>query len=114
MKEEIIDNDRLTCANLNRIKQLEAALASEHELVKTLETENEELRDAVEAGRREEGEATNLREALAERESELAERENQLLSLSHRISENSSMNKDPLSRRDSLMGRIGGFGKHFI
>ena len=27
LKEEVIDNDRLTLANLNRIKQLEAQLA---------------------------------------------------------------------------------------
>mgnify|MGYP007125196167 CR=1 FL=1 len=26
LKEEVIDNDRLTCANLNRIKNLEAQL----------------------------------------------------------------------------------------
>ena len=58
LKEEIIDNDRLTVANLNRIKTLEAALAVEREgrealekVVDELEADGAEAREAIAEGR---------------------------------------------------------------
>ena len=48
LKEEIIDNDRLTVANLNRIKQLEATVEQHKEALKEVEHENEDLRAELE------------------------------------------------------------------
>lgn len=44
---QVIDNDKLTVANLNRIKTLEAQLNESARLVEALETENVELRRAI-------------------------------------------------------------------
>ena len=47
LKEEVIDNDKLTVANLNRIKTLEMQLGESARLVDALERENDELRRAA-------------------------------------------------------------------
>ena len=44
---QVIDNDKLTVANLNRIKTLEAQLNESARLVDALENENVELRRAI-------------------------------------------------------------------
>ena len=74
LKEEIIDNDRLTVANLNRIKSLEAMVEQHSTALEEAEDENTKLRaelaqsiDPAEAAREMEG----LRDLLAEREAQL-------------------------------------------
>jgi len=84
LKEEIIDNDRLTVANLNRIKHLEALVEQHKAALDEAEAENGELRSELERAaplaNEAEEEVGTLRELLAERES-------QLLAMSRRLSE---------------------------
>ena len=47
LKEEIIDNDRLTVANLNRIKSLEALLEQHKAALAEAEEENETLKEEL-------------------------------------------------------------------
>jgi len=44
LKEEVIGNDRLTVANLNRIKTLEAQLQEQADTIEQLEQQNEQMR----------------------------------------------------------------------
>ena len=87
LKEEIIDNDRLTVANLNRIKHLEAQVEQHKGALEEAEGENGELRaelakalDHSEAAAEQGAELDALRELLAEREA-------QIVSLSRRLSD---------------------------
>ena len=63
LKEEVIGNDRLTVANLNRIKMLEAQLDEERQANEELARENDELR-----GRPSAEKVDALQEMLGERE----------------------------------------------
>ena len=63
LKEEVIGNDRLTVANLNRIKMLEAQLDEERQANEELARENDELRDRPSAEK-----VDALQEMLGERE----------------------------------------------
>jgi len=112
LKEEVIDNDRLTVANLNRIKALEAQLGEQLETIEQLEQQNEELRA------RDESDASEV-EALKEI---LDDRERKLVQLSHRLEVREAMSemnnnsgridaridaRDTPTKRDSLLERIG-------
>lgn len=110
LKEEIIDNDRLTVANLNRIKQLEATVEQHKEALKEVEHENEDLRAELEK-------AAALGEAASEAEEEVAslrellnERESQLVALSRRMTdvleERDAMSPPAGARRDSFFNRL--------
>ena len=108
LKEEIIDNDKLTLANLNRIKSLEQRLAAESALVVDLEAEIDELRSAPPASApleelaAAEGEAAELRQLLAEREA-------QLVALSSKMSDQHMARENGGGRRssDSFFSRLG-------
>ena len=102
LKEEIIDNDRLTVANLNRIKQLEANTEDLRDQVDGLEKENDNLREelsksvSVDADE----EITVLRELLAEREG-------QLVSLTQRLADTTGPPTTSAARRESILDRLG-------
>ena len=112
LKEEIIDNDKLTIANINRIKNLEALVDQHKTALDDVESENNELRaelvksvpssDAAE-------EADALREVLTEREA-------QLLAMSRRLSdvlEGDALSQRP-TRRDSILDRFNMTGKSLM
>ena len=109
LKEEIIDNDRLTVANLNRIKHLETELDESRELNEKLDRENDELREELSKSIRDTDELERTREMLAEREA-------QLMSLTQRFadermpsshSSSHSFLGSSGSRRDSIFDRLG-------
>ena len=104
LKEEIIDNDKLTVANLNRIKHLEALVDQHKSALDEAETENHELREqlvgAVDAKAAEE-ESSTLRELLAEREG-------QLLVMSRRLSD--ALDGIPERRHSSSSDFLHRFG----
>jgi len=110
LKEEVIGNDRLTVANLNRIKTLESQLQEQLETIEQLEQQNDELRAHGEASDVEE-----LKELLEEREK-------QLMQLSHKLEVREAMAemhnnsgridsrdaaRDSQGKRQSLLDRIG-------
>ena len=101
LKNEVIDNDRLTVANLNRIKQLEAQLEAERGMVGALERENEELRDEETRKARAYGEQAEQLEALQEL---LQERESMVEELSQKLLD---VRSPAVARRDSLLDRFG-------
>ena len=102
LKEEIIDNDRLTLANLNRIKALEHLVDEQKAAMAEAEAENEQLREELSKSMTSsdtEAEVTALRELLEERES-------QLMTMSHRLSDVLGGNAENTRRRDSFMDRL--------
>lgn len=119
LKEEIIGNDHLTVANLNRIKFLEHENEKVKQHMEALDTENDELREEMQKLREEmqmqavEKENGATESELKELKGLLAEREAQLISMSHRLAEASGERggvltpNGGLTRRDSLMERIG-------
>lgn len=121
LKEEVIDNDRLTCANLNRIKTLEASLALERQGRDDLERLVEEQAEGMQEARLAAAAAQEAEHEVAGLRNELAEREAQLVALSRRLEaggkpaaeERGSGSLRELNRRDSLLERLGGFGKTF-
>ena len=108
LKEEIIDNDRLTVANLNRIKSLEAQVEQHRQALDEAEGENGELRAHLSKSQVEAEEVEALREMLQERE-------NQIVTLSRRLSEALAGHDENLDvrrlsggrARDSLLDRLG-------
>jgi chromosome segregation ATPase len=110
LKDEIIGNDHLTVANLNRIKHLEAENDKMRGHLEMLEQENDDLKDEV-LKHREEKENGASDEDIKELKATLSEREAQLISISHRLAEATSGSGNILSpvnaRRDSLMERLG-------
>lgn len=101
LKEEIIDNDRLTVANLNRIKHLEELCEKQQAALEEAEGENSELRKELSTAinpQEAEEEITALRELLTERES-------QLMSLSRRLAD--FEHGSPEGRRHSFLDRLG-------
>jgi len=123
LKEEIIGNDHLTVANLNRIKFLEHENDKVKQHMEALDTENDELREELQkqAVEKENGVAES---ELKELKGLLAEREAQLITLSHRLAERDSAERSGVltpngslggrsltgslsTGRDSLMERIG-------
>jgi len=106
LKSEVIDNDRLTVANLNRIKNLEAQLEEEREQVDTLVRDNEQLRsneDKFEALQ----ELLTEREGMCEELKELLQgREAMVEDLTQRLKTNTPT-PSRLDRRDSFMDRFG-------
>ena len=114
LKEEIIDNDKLTIANMNRIKSLEALVEQHKTALDEVEGENSELRaelaksvptaDAAE-------EVDTLREVLAEREA-------QLLAMSRRLSDvldgDGQYGGGRPARRDSFLDRFHMGGKSLM
>jgi len=103
LKTEVIDNDRLTVANLNRIKLLEAELNDESALVAAFERENGELKSEL---RRD-----DQSERLAAMEELLQEREGMVEDLQQKLADTKDKLADTmsptLSRRDSLLDRFG-------
>ena len=102
LKEEIIDNDRLTLANLNRIKALEQLVEEQKAALAEADGENEQLREELSKSMTStdaEEEVTALRELLEERES-------QLMTMSHRLSDVLSGNSENTRRRDSFIDRL--------
>lgn len=118
LKEEIIDNDRLTVANLNRIKHLEALVEQHKQALDEAETENGELRqelgksvDHEELVEKQQAQLEALQEVLHEREELLHEREAQILALSRRLSESNAFEAEVGGggrggRRDSFLERF--------
>ena len=112
LKEEIIDNDRLTVANLNRIKLLESSLEQYKAALAESEEENEalksELNKSVQLGQ----DSEDQEQEISELRSLLAERESQLISMSARLSDREAcMREGPYGggenrRRDSFMDRL--------
>jgi chromosome segregation ATPase len=115
LKEEIIDNDRLTVANLNRIKLLESTLEQHKAALAESEEENEalkaELGKSVQLGK----DSEEQEEEISELRALLAERESQLISMSARLSDREAISsaRDPYygganenRRRDSFMDRL--------
>jgi len=107
LKEEVIDNDRLTCANLNRIKTLEAQLQEQFETIEQLEEQNVELR-----GRDDSSELTS---EVANLKEKLEERERQLMTLAHKLEarevmaeahNNTGRLEMTQGKRESLLDRI--------
>ncbi len=122
LKEEIIDNDRLTVANLNRIKNLELELEETRTLCEKLDGENDELREELSKSIKEDGTSAALEQEVATLRELLVEREQQLLSLSQRLAESgggtsggsggfsggsSGFNSSSVGRRDSILDRLG-------
>lgn len=105
LKEEIIDNDRLTVANLNRIKLLESHVEQHKAALEESEAENTELRAELQKSVSSE-EAEEEIQALREL---LVEREKQLLSMSRRLQDvGDGYGGSPAAmRRDSFLDRIG-------
>mmetsp|Transcript_42974 Transcript_42974/g.104466 ORF Transcript_42974/g.104466 Transcript_42974/m.104466 type:complete len:367 (+) Transcript_42974:24-1124(+) len=114
LKEEVIGNDRLTVANLNRIKSLEADLQEQMGTIEQLEHQNAELRERADE---DQAEVDSLKEVLQERE-------RQILQLSHKLevreamtemhnntgridSRESTKDNPSKERRDSFLDRFG-------
>jgi len=112
LKEEIIDNDRLTVANLNRIKNLEAELEETRGLCEKLDGENDELREELSKSVKDDSKENALEDEVAALREMLGEREAQLMSLTQRMAEG-GFERAPGSRgtlggaRESLMDRLG-------
>uniref|UniRef100_A0A7S2GN15 Myosin tail domain-containing protein n=1 Tax=Haptolina brevifila TaxID=156173 RepID=A0A7S2GN15_9EUKA len=122
LKDEIIGNDHLTVANLNRIKHLEQENTKINQHADLLEQENEELREEL-LKNKDEKENGASDDEVKELKAVLAEREAQLISISHRLAEATGGNNagsgagsgagiggmlSPIGRRDSsLMERFG-------
>lgn len=87
LKEEIIDNDRLTVANINRIRHLEALVDQHKAALDEADSENAELRSELERSIEVGHDAKESAEEVATLRDLLAEREGQLLSMSRRMSE---------------------------
>ena len=106
LKEEIVDNDKLTVANLNRIKHLEALVEQHKAALDEAETENGELRTALAASTETAEEAKASEEKAESLRELLAERESQLLSMSRRLSDvleaREAESYDSLQLRDPL------------
>jgi DNA repair exonuclease SbcCD ATPase subunit len=94
LKEEVIGNDRLTVANLNRIKMLEAQLDEERQANEELARENDELR-----GRPSAEKVDALQEMLGEREQ-------QLIQLSRKLEESES--RENVSKLGNIGDRLSG------
>ena len=110
LKEEIIDNDRLTVANLNRIKSLEALVDQHKAALDEAESENEGLRTELEKTI---GQAADNHAQAEENETLrdlLTEREAQIMSLSRRLSEaiDGGENYPRGVRRDSFFDQFRG------
>ena len=110
LKEEIIDNDRLTVANLNRIKSLEALVDQHKAALDEAENENEGLRTELEKTI---GQAADNHAQAEENETLrdlLTEREAQIMSLSRRLSEaiDGGENYPRGVRRDSFFDQFRG------
>jgi len=109
LKEEIIDNDRLTVANLNRIKHLEQLVEQHKHALEESEQENEELRgELAKTLQTEESSAEALEEVSTLREL-LAEREAQVASMSQKLADAHGGNvlSSSAARRESLLDRFG-------
>ena len=110
LKEEIIDNDRLTVANLNRIKSLEASVEQHKEALHEAETENEQLRSELEKSLAHGEAAAEAEEEVAALKELLNERESQLVALSRRMTdvleERDAMSSPQAMRRDSFFNRL--------
>jgi len=109
LKEEIIDNDRLTVANLNRIKHLEQLVEQHKRALEESEGENEELRgELAKTLQSDEASAEALEEVSTLREL-LSEREAQIASMSQKLAEahGSHVLSPSMARRESLLDRFG-------
>jgi len=108
LKEEIIDNDRLTVANLNRIKNLELELDETRTLCAKLDGENEEMRAELEKTVHNDGQTAELEEEVTTLRELLEQREQQLMSMTQRLAEGGlSSGSSASARRDSLLDRLG-------
>ncbi|KOO23622.1 hypothetical protein Ctob_007736 [Chrysochromulina tobinii] len=121
LKEEIIDNDRLTVANLNRIKNLEIEIEETRKLCEKLDDENEELREELGKSLKDEGASAALEREVEMLRELLSEREQQVRSLSLRLADASSgsgagsggfgsssgFNSSSSGRRESILDRLG-------
>ena len=114
LKEEIIDNDRLTVANLNRIKALEAENDKYKVALHEAESENDEMRKELEKSVQLHEEQGDAEDEIAHLRALLDERESQLVALSRRMTEvmhkeerePSSLGSPPSQRRDSFFNRL--------
>lgn len=120
LKEEIIDNDRLTVANLNRIKNLESELDETRLQCEKLDRENDELREELSKSITGADENIDLQGEVEALREVLQEREDQLLTLKQRMASDGFFDRDrapsfdrapgsgsAAARRDSLLDRLG-------